>query len=358
MILRPTIALAACSLAAGAAQAQLGPWSVRVLGSPTVDASFLASGDGTHQVGYFQDTWRARPNAVLWNGADSFVNLNPPDAEWSTAGGVTNGYQYGTARIGGSNLAVRWSGSAESWTSINPPGSRESWITAAGGGQQVGFSIIGNQYIPTLWSGTAQSWVNLNVRGYRDSVVRAVGGGMQVGLSSSFADGKTRAGLWRGTAQSWVELHPAGAERSDAFGTDGLIQVGIATFKGRTTAGLWRGSADSWLDLAPTAISSAAYGAAAGFQVGSVDSDGRPTSAAVWNGTADSFEDIGQFLPTGWLFSIAGSVWIDGKTLYVGGTGIGESGRIGAILWSRTIPAPGSASILVIASLVAARRRR
>lgn len=358
MILRPTIALAACSLASGASQAQLGPWSVRVLGSPNAYASHVFGGEGGQQVGISIASWTAPQNAALWNGtAASFVNLHPAGADWSKAVGVSGIHQYGTVVKDGRIQASRWSGTADSWISLTPSIARESWIVAAGDGQQVGYADTGVSRSAYVWSGTAESATALP-----GATLQGVGGGAQVGYDFS-DDGWFRAALWRGTPESKVVLHPAGATYSQAFGTDGASQVGYTVIHEGSRPALWRGSAASWVDLSPTADSvGMALATVAGFQVGQVYLTAAGTGgAAFWNGTPESYEDLDALLPTGWspANSWATSAWIDGDTLYVGGYGFGPTGEA-AVLWSRTIPAPGTAAILLLATFTPGmiRRRR
>ena len=60
-------------------------------------------------------------HAGLWSGtARSWVDLHPTGAEYSTAYGVSHGYQAGIARLSdGLNHAGMWSGTRESWVDLH-----------------------------------------------------------------------------------------------------------------------------------------------------------------------------------------------------------------------------------------------
>ena len=114
-----------------------------------------------------------------------------------------------------------------------------------------------------------------------------------------------RASLWSGTAGSWVDLHPAGASESVALGTSGTQQVGAARVED-VVGGVYR--------------------------------------ASLWSGTAASWVDLHSLLPGGpsaWRDSSAESIWSDGTTTYVAGSGHNlATGRGEALLW--TLPLPPS----------------
>src|SRR5262249_17504847 len=60
------------------------------------------------------------------------------------------------------------------------------------------------------------------------------------------------------------------------------------------------------------------------------------TSASVWSGTAVSWENLSLSLSGSWSNTVAKSVWSNGTTLYVVGTGYNNTThRYEALLWSR-----------------------
>lgn len=93
-----------------------------------------------------------------------------------------------------------------------------------------------------------------------------------------------------------------------------------------------------------------------GLQVGFVRPDGL-NRACLWTGSADSWEDLGAALEPSLVWSAAMGVWSDGSTIFVSGFASDLAGRNEAVLWTRPIPAPGTALIVIAAGGVIARRR-
>jgi hypothetical protein len=165
--------------------------------------------------------------------------------------------------------------------------------------------------------------------------------------------------LWTGTAASWVDLHPTDATRSNVNGVYEGQQAGWAVFDGQARAGLWSGSAASWVDLHPAgATSSALLDLFADYQVGNVTIGGE-TRASLWSGSAASWEDLSLSLVGSWESTYAQSTWSDSTTLYVAGYGQSlDRSRTEAILWTRPIPPPSAAVLLMVATLTVEFRRR
>src|SRR6185295_15811966 len=81
--------------------------------------------------------------------------------------------------------------------------------------------------------------------------------------------------------------------------------------------------------------------------------------AGIWSGTSDSWEDLSASLTGLWGATSANAIWSDGSELYVAGTGFNlATARYEALMWSRSIPAPGAAVTLGVASLMVSARRR
>ncbi|MCC6428918.1 MAG: hypothetical protein IT435_19115 [Phycisphaerales bacterium] len=209
----------------------------------------------------------------------------------------------------------------------------------------------------SLWSGTADSWTDLHPSGATESVARAISGGRQVGYAD--LDDVRRASLWSGSANSWVDLHPSGATESLAMAISGGQQAGYAYVDDAPRASLWSSTADSWVDLHPSgATVSVAHAISDGHQVGYAIVGGS-YRASLWSNTATSWEDLSQALTGSWGDAVATGIWSDGPDLCVSGYGFNNSTRrFEALLWYRSVPTPGAAGTLVIAGLVAARRRR
>jgi hypothetical protein len=320
----------------------------------------LSGGPGGQQVGQWGLT---TDRAALWTGsAASHVDLHPAGASSSYAFGVAGGQQVGFAVDASvSWRASLWSGTASSWTDLHPAGASDSIAYATNGSTQVGYGAFSSPSGPLpragLWTGTAASWTDLNPTGSIESVAYAVSGSQQGGYA--IIGGYHRAGIWSGTASSWVDLSQPTWVYSSVTGMAPGQQVGVATVSGFSHAMMWSGSASSFVDLHPGGIFQNSWATATDgtTQVGWVDVAGVPR-AALWNGTAGSFEDLSLAL-TGFRSSQATGVWSDSTTLYISGYGFSDvTLRNEALIWTRPIPSPGTAALLGLAGLAAARRRR
>jgi hypothetical protein len=298
---------------------------------PGATQSYAMAGSGTTQVGYtLRDGVR---RACRWSGsADSWVDLNPEgsvaSAAYAISGSQVGGWAWGTAAL--------WSGSSV-------VGLNGATVYGVSGTHQVGYyvaSSAGYIFHALLWSGTPDSRVDLNPSTATSSFAYGVFGTQQVGSARSWEEADS-AVLWYGTAASWVGLNPAGASSSFAFATSGTHQVGSATFGDNNAlhAGLWSGTAASWVDLHPAgATSSEAYSVSGAYQAGYANF-GASQTASLWSGTAASWEDLSLALTGSWSNTVAQSVWIDGATLYVAGSGHNNTrNRDEALLWSRPLP--------------------
>jgi hypothetical protein len=141
-----------------------------------------------------------------------------------------------------------------------------------------------------------------------------VGDGQQVGRA--LIGGIDHAALWTGSAASFVDLHPAGSNQSRAIDAAGGWQAGYARF-------------------------------------------GAVEHASLWNSTASSWEDLSLALTGSWGITLAHGVWLDGTTLSVAGWGFNnDTQRNEALLWTREVPAPGSAALLALGGIASSARRR
>ena len=128
--------------------------------------------------------------------------------------------------------------------------------------------------------------------------------------------GAEHAGLWSGSAASWIDLNPAGSTDSEAYAVDQGQQVGRSIIGGVNTASLLGGSAGSWVDLS-------------------------------------------AFLPAGFSYSSARSVWHDAGTTYIVGYGFNDTTlRNEALMWVSTVPEPSSSVVLMVMLLAFAICRR
>lgn len=301
---------------------------------------------GEHQAGYARVG--GSDHASRWSGsAASWVDLHPASAAESFVYGMDGDLQVGWARVAGSEHASLWKGSAASWVDLHPSWATSSVAFGIGDGRQAGMVTAENRDHAGLWSGIAGSWLELHPAGARESRARAVRGSKQVG--STFTNNlDTVASLWSNTSGSWKNLHPAVAWWSEAYGVDGNEQSGYAMIQGDQHASLWRGTAESWVDLNPVgARGSFARATHAGQQVGKVWFSGGPTVASLWNGTAESWVNLHVFVPSIFSSSEANSISHDGEFVYVVGSGhVSSINRQEALMWISREVAPTSFSVL------------
>lgn len=360
-------AITACS--AGAAHAQ---WTVHYLHPSGAEYaghhSQLYHTQGGQHVGGILSPDFLTERAGLWSGtAGSWIDLSPPDAIIASAQGVHNGQQVGYVYDGDTWYASLWSGTADSIVNLMPAGAVGSTAFSIHGGQ-VGGSVWYSDSEPSragIWHRTAESFVDLHpATATGPSWISQVRDGYQVGIVD--IDGITRASLWNGTAESYVDMHPSAAGVfSQLTDVQGGQQVGlIFDLFFNVRAGLWNGTADSFVDLTPAgALHSAAIGIYGGLQVGwaefLTDSGFFITKAGFWSGTADSWVDLHQFLDGSWSFSTVSNIWMDGDTIYISGSGDNDiTGRHEALLWTYTIPAPGTGALFALGLSAIVRRRR
>jgi len=337
------LTIVSCVILAASANTQ---WTVINLHPAwAVSSSAYGVRDG-QQVGSAHDGGNA--HAGLWSGSGaSWVDLHPAGAAGgSEAIGVSAGTQVGHGGVAGSGGACMWFGTAGSWLGLHPAGADFSGIQAADAGQQVGGATFGGQQHAGLWSGTAGSWVDLHpfAFGATRSGAYGVHGGQQAGDAT--VGGVTRAGLWSGTAASWVDLHPTGSTESRAWGIHSGEQVGWSTVGGIDVASLWKGTAASWVNLHQFGWSaSRAFAVHGGQQVGwaAVDFVER---ASLWSGTAASWVDLSLYIPAGFSSSEARGIWHDGAFTYVVGRGRRPSFRTEALMWVSRSVAPTSYSMV------------
>jgi hypothetical protein len=327
---------------------------------------------------------------------------------------VLSGYgasQGGSRRSGSYQLPGYWNASSAAWTGLLPPGPVAGWVNGMSADSQVGLiGILGVGGHAALWHGTSESFVDLHTAGDYWSEALAVSGTRQGGYVIHSGFDYPHAAIWSGTAASMIDLHPpwivGPVAYSQVRATDGDVQGGfVQDNSGTRHACLWHGSVQSFVDMNGSLVESDIYGMSGGQQVGSAGFavelngthaavwTGTPQSAidlnpyagldstlyatngeyqvgmahvpgfafphaGLWHGTAASFLDLNQFLPAGYSDSNARSVQMVNGLLYVAGTAESPNGIGEAWLWIGQVPAPGSAPLLLVSSLLAARRRR
>lgn len=364
----PTAAALAVLMTAAPAPAQ---WTVSNLHPGGGVLQSTATGtSGVQQVGW--TGFDQFPRASLWSGsAGSWIDLHPNGAVRSIAYGTSGSQQAGRVSFNAFTYrAALWNGTAESWTDLTPLGAVSAGAYAIAGSQQAGYSTFPLGTFAGIWNGSAESWINLNPAGALSSVATGTSGSQQVGWSVLDVGGR-RAALWNGTAQSWVDLHPSSAPgitdqtTTMAFATSGLMQAGIVeNYDLKTTRYVrrpcaWSGSVESFVDLTPLGSTEGEALAAWGLLQGGYAIIDGYSHAGLWSGTAESWEDLHAVLPPEFIASRASSLWSDGATLFVGGSGYNTTtGRQEALLWSRPVPSPANGLGLCLALAWSRRRSR
>lgn len=243
----------------------------------------------------------------------TWTNLHPSFALSSSAHGVDNGVQVGTAvydtpEYNGIDHPMKWEGSAASGINLTQAGSQGGSITDIEGDRLVGWWWKPIQcYVNHQWQTCYYrrgAWWNLdgtfhetNYSGFEYTSMNATDGTMVVGSGTTDdASGNvyTRAVIWQGVDhQNATALHPSGYRSSYANAADGDYQYGAATlaFQG-VHAAMWSGSQSSFIDMHPAgAINSTIYSAADGQQVGIINQWNDP-HAGVWSNSPGSFVDL------------------------------------------------------------------
>ena len=155
------------------------------------------------------------------------------------------------ADAAGVRHASLWNGSAETWVDLHPAGAEYSSAEDVDGEQVVGSAKeVNDQGHARLWYREGDTWVcvDLHPHGLNErSAAFAVHGGEQVGIV--FDNTPYHAALWRGTADSYVDLHtflPRDFEWSMAVGISHdavytyVVGYGWNSRRQRQEALMWR----------------------------------------------------------------------------------------------------------------------
>lgn len=337
-------ALLVASIPCGSAQAAT-TWIAVNLHPAGAESSILLDATATEQVGSAKVG--GTEHAALWRGtAASFVDLHPDGATRSTAWSTRLGEQAGRALFGATLRARIWAGTSASFRDLHPsdPAALSTEARSTTGSQQCGFLGTTATHA-VVWGGRASSLIDLHPAAFINSLAHATNGFRQVGQVT--VGSITHAALWSTSSSSFRDLNPAGATFSSARGIaptaapDAQI-VGEAEFGGERHALLWFGGAERFVDLRPAgAVSSRATGTDGIRQVGHARF-GTLDHAVIWHGSADSVVDLHRFLPAGFTSSEASTIWSDGTHAVVAGFATSAAnGRPQAILWREaTLPRP------------------
>lgn len=308
-------------------------------------SSWIHAVDGGRQGG------ESLGNPGFWSGSGSSWTALAP-SHFGAVHGMSGGVQVGVIGVGLASHAALWRGTPESLVDLHPAGVPSSQALAVYGDQQVGYIHDGRPRA-ALWYGTAESFVNLNPPGPFDSYARGTDGVHQYGEVYNTLSGVFHAVRWSGSAASMVSLHPAGAGRSRLHGVAPGQQVGEVDGH----AALWSGTAASFVDLNPPGRTGSVLFATCGSaQVGMANFGSLDWRPGIWFGTAQSFTPLP--VPAGYTLVEVRAVESFNGQYYIGGSGRNEAtGAREALLWVG-VPAPGTAAVLGVAGVAAARRRR
>lgn len=326
-------------------------WTAIPLGQPGEFMSQVYAVTPTMQGGIYDPVSQAQ--AGYWTGsAESWTPLFASPTTTGDVFAIDSQTQAGDA----AGRAAIWRGTSDSRVDIGPSGML-SYAYAVHGNVEAGEIIPASFSHAAMWQGTAASMVDLNPPGARQSFAYATDGVLEGGVVWT-PDGANHAALWSGTAASYTDLNPPG-KPAYIYGMAPGVQVGYTESVSGIHAALWNGTAASYVDLGPPGAFSQLYATTGTVSVGKLALSG-PTHAALCFNSPGSWLDLHQFLPAGFTtFSQASSVYQDGYTIYVGGWATRDAtGEPEAFLWVGTVPAPGSASTLLGAGILATRRRR
>lgn len=353
------VIMTSCSAFAGPSE-----WTYTVL-NPAGQPRAIAYGIGGGVAVGFQGPSSA-PRATIWPtlSPSDAQSLHPAFATESNIVATTGTQHVGNVVIGGVRRAGLWNGAA--FTSLHISGYEYTYAQGTDGTHQSGLGRSGDGTDSALWwSGTSASAVVLNPAGSAGAAAYATGGGRQVGWAE-FAShfGRTIAGYWSGTAASWTRLDSppeiGTTSAAVAISADGVTQAGYVVGRtGSNWAALWRGTPDSFTSLHPDdATASSVLATDNNFQAGwSVSPAGGV--AAVWEGTKASFTDLDSILPAMYTVSRAYGVESTDTDVWVTGYAYkAATDTFDALVWHKSIPAPGGTAAAAMMLLTAARRRR
>lgn len=364
--------VAACAFASPAHS----QWSVTYLHPAGAAESWGTGVSGVDQVGRITNPGSSNTFAALWTGsAASFANLNPVGATSSRIDGTDGVHQVGSI-VGNAmfhayppQYAGVWSGTAASFVNLQPTtgGIYEPWshAVAVEGSIQAGDYEASTEPATSsagIWHGTSASYTPLSSPGFSYTAALGTDGVSVVGAASSPTTPPltvTHAALWL-SASTFIDLNPAGATSSIARDVEGNVQVGSATSGGATHAAMWLGSAATFTDFNPAgAVGSVLNGIDGTYEAGTA-TFGTTTNAGFWSGTAGSFVNLHAFLTPGtYSTSEALGIWTNGTTIKIVGSAFNSVlSRNEAILWTVTVPEPGTITLTSIGIVAACARRR
>ncbi len=188
---------------------------------------------------------------ILWDAQGHIVTLlEVPGSTFPEVSGVSGNTQVGHADINETTHAVLWHGTTESWIDLNPGEASWSSADAADVDIQTGTAQFGDSEHAGLWRGTAESWVDLNPQGWDNSNASTASAGWQGGYAYNNG-GSSVAAVWNSTADSFVNMHPTPlATYSEITGLSYGQACGEAYFGEYPHALYWPAfSPDSYIDL-------------------------------------------------------------------------------------------------------------
>lgn len=321
------------------------PGSIQAtVGVPSqMQVAFINASSGNQFVGYGSN--QNETSGIIYTGTPTSATILDPAGFdivylWATDGAnqVGAGHQVGVPDVATTH-ALMFSGTNASMIDLHPAGYTSSVARGVDGNIEVGSGTLSGHRLPLIWHGTAGSAASVLPVGFTDGGIRAVLGNTQVGSVSSADYSSPRAAVWHGTAASFQNITPPGYVFCAITGLSSKDMVGSAALE--NDPGLITQNpgihALRWVngvatDLHPaTAYQSQALATNGSIQVGLFSNNDQFNSfhACMWKGTAASFVDLHQYLPAGYLDSVATSV--QGKTI----TGWAETsgGSDVAVVW-------------------------
>ncbi len=216
------------------------------------------------------------------------------------------------------------------------PGGNYTYSVARGldGNQQVGYADLGGEQHAMVWHGNAISWTDLHPNGYLQSWASSVYEHVQVG--AALDQSGSRAAMWHDTANSFVDLHLGGYVDSAATDIDRDVIVGYATaYSNVQQAVIWDANTGVATVVHPWyATESVLNGVYDGLAVGEVSDASGEYYATIWFLDGMFTLDLAQFMPSGYSFSAAFSVWKDGNDIVVAGQALhNATGETHGVIW-------------------------
>jgi hypothetical protein len=223
---------------------------------PSSATSAVVEGaDGGRQVGsvFPQGQWN---HAALWQGtAESVIDISPPSpylGGWPHARRGNQIVGYGVSPQGDKHACLWLNDDPNQFVDLHPPEADWSEATATDGSWQGGRAAFPDVGLSAaLWKRTSWSFVDMGPGEHRDGWIHGMAPGTQVG---EYVNLSKWAVLWHDSPESWIDMSPSWSGAAALFATTGDLHIGWANRPGvhGAHAGIWHGDdPDSFFDLHP-----------------------------------------------------------------------------------------------------------